>query len=453
MVIGEAMDTLLARQQAYFKTQETKSYAFRIETLKTLKAVIKKYEKDILNALYLDLHKSEMEAYSTEVGYVYHSIDFLIKHLKKYMRVRKVKTPLFMLNTKSYQVFEPLGSVLIIGPYNYPFQLVIEPLIGAIAAGNTAILKASEFVENTDLILKKIITEAFDPSYIAFVRGDYKTNEVLINMPFDHIFFTGSTKVGKIVYEAAAKNLVPVTLELGGKSPVIICKDANLKVAARRIVFGKFTNAGQTCIAPDYIYVDQTIKTDFTNALVEAIDTMYSDIHAFGKVLDRHQARINRLIDPDKVLYTGKAKENEIPPILLHNVTFDDHVMQEEIFGPLLPILTFESVDEVISTLLDKEKPLALYLFTNDKQVIKRIFTTVSFGGGAINDTLMHVANPYLPFGGIGASGIGHYHGFYSFQTFSKLKSFIKKGTFLDPSFAYPPYTPFKQKLIKFFLK
>lgn len=445
------MQTLLSLQQTYFKTQTTKSYEFRIEALKRLKRSIQKHETEILEALYKDLGKNEMEAYSTEVGYVLHSINFMMKRLKKWMRVKKVKTPLYMLNTKSYILHEPLGSVLIIGPYNYPFQLVVEPLIGAISAGNTAIVKVSEFAPHTENILEIILGEAFEKSYVALVKGDYLVNQQLVSMKFDHIFFTGSTHVGKLIYQEAAKNLVPVTLELGGKSPTIVCKDSDIQEAATRIAFGKFTNAGQTCIAPDYIYVDKHIEQPFVEALKMAIQKMYPNEADFTNVIPRHVKRVSSLIDKEKVTFQPHF-ESKIAPTIIQNVTWQDDVMQEEIFGPILPILTFDHIDEVIEVLISKEKPLALYLFTKDKALQKRILKTLSFGGGAINDTLMHVANPYLPFGGIGFSGIGHYHGYYSFELFSKKKGYIKKGKW-DLGIQYPPYSSFKKRLIKFFLK
>ncbi|MDY0210527.1 MAG: aldehyde dehydrogenase family protein [Acholeplasma sp.] len=445
------MQTLLDKQKQYFNTGETLSYDFRINALKRLKNAIINNQDALSKALYQDLQKNEIEAYSTEIGYVLHSIDFTLKRLKKWMRVKKVKTPLFLLNTKSYIMPEPLGTVLIIGPYNYPFQLVIEPLIGAIASGNTAILKASEYVFHTETILEKIIQEAFEQQYICLIKGDYLVNQQLVSLKFDHIFFTGSTRVGKQIYEAAAKNLVPVTLELGGKSPTIICSDANLKLAAQRIAFGKFTNAGQTCIAPDYIYVEHSIKEPFQLEMKKAIKKMYEDESLFTNVIERHQNRIKGLMASSDIYYQSDFK-HKIGPTLLENVSLDAPIMQEEIFGPLLPILTFSDINEVISTLKTSEKPLALYLFTNSKKTQKKVFEMLSFGGGAINDTLMHVANPYLPFGGIGHSGIGHYHGRYSFDLFSKQKGFIKKGRF-DLGIQYPPYSNFKTKLIKFFLK
>lgn len=445
------MEKLLQSQKAYFKTGETFSYAFRIKQLKKLKDIIKKHESAILNALYIDLHKNRMEAYTTEVGFVYHSIDKTIKHLKKWMRIKKVKTPLYMLGTKSYIMPEPLGNILIIGPYNYPFQLIIEPLIGAISAGNTAVIKPSEFVKETESVLKLIIEEAFDESYISIVLGDHIIAKQLTSLRFDHIFFTGSTQVGKLIYQEASKQLIPVTLELGGKSPTIVCKDANLTVSARRIVFGKFINAGQTCIAPDYIYVDASIEKPFLELLKSELEKMYPDDQSMAKVIPRHIARLNGLVQSEKVFY--QAPTDTIGPVIMHQVDWSDSVMQAEIFGPLLPVLTFSNLDDLIHLLQEKEKPLALYLFTEDKAIMKKVFERLSFGGGAINDTIMHVANSNLPFGGIGYSGIGAYHGKHSFDLFSKEKGYIKKTTKFDPKLAYPPYTSFKEKLIKKFLK
>jgi aldehyde dehydrogenase (NAD+) len=446
------IESLLNEQKTYFMTDQTKSYAFRLEMLKKLRTMIMSNGEAIEDALKKDLGKSSFEAYTTEVGFTLHSVNMAIKHLKGWMRKKRVRTPFYQLFTRSYLMPEPKGTVLIIGPYNYPFQLLIEPLIGAIAAGNTAILKPSEFPKATEALLEKLINETFDPAYIKLITGDYTVTSMLLDHPYDHIFFTGSTRVGQIVYEKAAKHLTPVTLELGGKSPTIIDQTASLKIAARRIVFGKFINAGQTCIAPDYIYVHETVKDAFLAILKETIDQFYPKDGSFGTIInERHFDRLTALIEPSKVAYGGQVDRESlhIPPIVLDNVTRADAVMKEEIFGPILPILTFQSIDDVIVNLKAHEKPLALYLFTKDKHVEQKVFGSLSFGGGAINDTLMHVSNPYLPFGGIGASGIGRYHGYYSFSTFSHMKGYVKKRLFADPPIAYPPYTKGKEALIR----
>ncbi len=446
------IESLFKEQKAYFKTDQTKPYAFRLEMLKKLKTMIESNSEAIEGALKIDLGKSPFEAYTTEVGFTLHSVNMAIRNLKGWMRKKRVRTPIYQLFTRSYVMPEPKGTVLIIGPYNYPFQLIIEPLIGAMAAGNTAILKPSEFPKATEALVERLINETFDPAYIKVITGDHTVTSKLLDHPYDHIFFTGSTRVGQIVYEKAAKHLTPVTLELGGKSPTIIDETAPLKVAARRIVFGKFINAGQTCIAPDYIYVQETVKDAFIKVLKETINQFYPDDHTFGSIInERHFDRLTSMIDPSKVAYGGQSdrKTLHIPPMVMDHVTRADDVMKEEIFGPILPVMTYQSIDDVISDLKAHEKPLALYLFTKDKAVEKKVFGSLSFGGGAVNDTLMHVSNPYLPFGGVGASGIGTYHGKYSFTTFSHMKGYVKKRLFADPPIAYPPYTKAKEALVR----
>lgn len=452
----ESMKHIIEKQKVFFLSDQTKPIAFRIEQLKKLRELIIKNETDILDALKKDLNKSSFEAYSTEIGFCLHSISKALKSLKKWMKPKRVKTPIYQLNTSSHIVAEPKGTILIIGPYNYPFQLVIEPLIGAIAAGNTAVIKPSEFAKETEKILVKLINDNFDDSYIHVFTGDQEVTSQLLSFPYDHIFFTGSTRVGQIVYEKASRTLSPVTLELGGKSPTIVDETANLKVAARRIAFGKFINAGQTCIAPDYIYIQKTVHDVFIQELNTVIKNMYAHYDDFGRIInERHFNRLLKLIDHEKTSAKPIVNENErlISPTVLKDVTWDDPVMKEEIFGPILPVLSFNHVDELVQTLKTKEKPLALYLFSKNKKTQEKIWTSLSFGGGAINDTLMHVSNPYLPFGGIGSSGIGSYHGKHSFILFSHMKGYIKRSTWLDLPIAYPPYSKKKEKLIRKLLK
>ncbi|AUD66011.1 aldehyde dehydrogenase [Tenericutes bacterium MZ-XQ] len=447
---------ILKKQKSYFLTDETKKYDFRMKQLQRLKEAIEAYEDKLIDALYKDLHKSAIEAYTTEIGFVYKSIKIALKSLKKWMKVSKVRTPIFMFGSKSYKMYEPLGSVLIIGPYNYPFQLVIEPLIGAISAGNTAIIKPSEYTKNTEQVILSMFDEYFDEAYIKVVTGDKDVTSELLDLRFDHIFFTGSTEVGKIVYQKASKHLIPVTLELGGKSPTIVLKDADLKLAARRIVFGKFLNAGQTCIAPDYIYVDETVHDEFLAYLKEEIQRQYPNINDLGHIVnERHHQRLKGLVDENKVVFEYENKDEGyfLSPVIMTNVTWDDKVMQEEIFGPILPIIKFKDTHTIIETLKTKEKPLALYLFTEDKKMMQEVFTKLSFGNGAINEALMQVANPNLPFGGVGHSGMARYHGVYSFKAFSHLKTFTKKTTFFDVKLAYPPYDKNKEKIIRKILK
>ena len=450
------MKTLIEQQRKYYQQGTTKSYEFRKEQLIKLKESIKKHEQEIKDALYVDLHKSSFEAYTTEIGFLLHSIDLAVKNLKKWMKPRKVKTPIYMIGSSSYIMPEPLGVVLIIGPYNYPFQLVMEPLVGAIAAGNTAILKPSEFTPATEKVIEKVISSTFGPEYIKVITGDYKVTQELLENRFDYIFFTGSTRVGQIVYEKASKHLTPVTLELGGKSPTIIDETANLKLAARRIAFGKFINAGQTCIAPDYIYVHESVHEAFLNELKTVLNSDYKDEKTFGRIVnERHFKRLNGLISDSKMVYGHKIDEDEklISPIILDQVSWNDEVMKEEIFGPILPILTYKNIDELITFIQSLDKPLALYLFTNQKETMDKVFNQISFGGGAINHTLMHVSNPHLPFGGVGHSGIGKYHGSTSFDIFTHYKGYIKTTNKFDLKMAYPPYTDKKEKLVKKILK
>ena len=448
------MKQVLDAQKQLFNDQVTKSYAFRFQQLSKLKEAISKRQNDITQALKKDLGKSSFEAYATEIGYTLKSIQFTQKRLKTWMKTKKVKTPFFQLLTSSHIQPEPKGQVLIIGPFNYPFQLVIEPLIGAIAAGNTVFLKPSEFTPNVSKIIGKIINETFDSSYIHVVQGGVEVTQALLDLSFDHIFFTGSTKVGQIIYEKAAQKLIPVTLELGGKSPTIVDETANIKVTARRIIYGKFLNAGQTCIAPDYIYVQHNVKNTLEKALIDTLKEFYPNYDDFTHIVsEQHVQRLKRLINKKKVLYQGNIIDKKIDPIIMHDVTWDDDVMKDEIFGPILPILTFEHLDEVVDTLKLKPKPLALYVFSESKANINRIFTELSFGNGAINDTIMQVVNPHLPFGGIGHSGIGNYHGKASFDVFSHLKTYVNHSTKYDPAIAYPPYTKKKETFIKKILK
>jgi aldehyde dehydrogenase (NAD+) len=450
------MKSIIAAQRVFFLKDVTKSYAFRIEQLKKLKHIIEDRQADILNALKEDLNKSEFEAYSTEVGFNLRSIQKTIRSLKTWMKKVRYPGEVFLPLAKAYVVPEPKGVVLIIGPFNYPFQLVFEALIGAIAAGNTVIIKPSEFTPATEKVIEEIINDNFPPEYIKVIKGDAVVTQALLEERYDHIFFTGSTRVGQIVYQAASKHLTPVTLELGGKSPTIIDQTANIKVAAERIAFAKFTNAGQTCIAPDYVYVQQDIKASFIKELSNVIIKRYSDPLNFGSIVSsRHFDRLLKLIDKDKTILGGTydRESKRIDPTILDHVNWDDLVMQEEIFGPVLPLLTFKHIDEIIDILKQKEKPLALYLFSEDKAIQKKVWSSLSFGNGAINDALMQVASSHLPFGGVGHSGFGAYHGKASFITFSHLKSYIIKSTRLDLPIAYPPHGPWKLKAIKKIIK
>jgi aldehyde dehydrogenase (NAD+) len=450
------MEKILDQQRSFFASDATKPYAFRLAQLTKLKQLIQQHQQAIIDALYADLHKGAFEAYTTEVGFNLRSLGHAIKALKSWMKPVRHRGEIFLPFAKAFVQPEPKGNILLIGPFNYPFQLVIEPLIGAIAAGNTAIIKPSEYTPNTEAILETIINKHFDPKYLYVVKGDAKVTTELLTLRFDHIFFTGSTRVGQIVYEAASKHLTPVTLELGGKSPTIIDETANLRVAAERIAFAKFTNAGQTCIAPDYLYVQESVKKDFIKALGDVIKHRYSNLESFGRIVnDRHYQRLQLLIDPKKVVIESKAnaKDKYLGPTVMDDVQWQDKVMQEEIFGPILPILSFKKIEDVIQVLKTKEKPLALYLFSENKQTQQRVWQSLSFGNGAINDALMQVATTHLPFGGVGQAGFGSYHGKYSFLTFSHQKSYINKSTKIDVPIAYPPYDQRKLNIIKKLIK
>ncbi|HDT6193172.1 TPA: aldehyde dehydrogenase [Staphylococcus aureus] len=447
--------------KAFFNTQQTKDISFRKEQLKKLSKAIKSYESDILEALYTDLGKNKVEAYATEIGITLKSIKNARKELKNWTKTKNVDTPLYLFPTKSYIKKEPYGTVLIIAPFNYPFQLVFEPLIGAIAAGNTAIIKPSELTPNVARVIKRLINETFDANYIEVIEGGIEEMQTLIHLPFDYVFFTGSENVGKIVYQAASENLVPVTLEMGGKSPVIVDETANIKVASERICFGKFTNAGQTCVAPDYILVHESVKDDLITALSKTLREFYGQniqqSPDYGRIVNlKHYHRLTSLLNSAQmnIVFGGHSDEDEryIEPTLLDHVTSDSAIMQEEIFGPILPILTYQSLDEAIAFIHQRPKPLSLYLFSEDENATQRVINELSFGGGAINDTLMHLANPKLPFGGVGASGMGRYHGKYSFDTFTHEKSYIFKSTRLESGVHLPPYKG-KFKYIKAFFK
>lgn len=447
--------------KAFFNTHKTKNLKFRKQQLKLLSKNIKNHENELLDALYKDLGKSKVEAYATEIGMLLKSIKLMRKELKNWSKTKQTDTPLYLFPTKSYIKKEPYGTVLIIGPFNYPVQLVFEPLIGAIAAGNTAIVKPSELTPHVAIVIRDIIEDTFDETYVSVVEGGIEETQTLLSLPFDYIFFTGSEKVGKIVYEAASRKLIPVTLELGGKSPVIVDDTANIKVASERISFGKFTNAGQTCVAPDYILVQRKVKNDLIKALKKTITEFYGEniekSPDFGRIVNqKHFNRLNDLIQihKDNVVFGGNSSKEDlyIEPTLLDNITNDNKIMKEEIFGPILPIITYDNFDEVLEIIQSKSKPLSLYLFSEDENMTHRVLEELSFGGGAINDTLMHLANPNLPFGGVGSSGIGQYHGKYSFDTFSHMKSYTFKSTRLESSLFFPPYKG-KFKYIKTFFK
>jgi aldehyde dehydrogenase (NAD+) len=446
---SKSLNDLLKAQKDYYRHGHTHNISFRLKQLGKLKAALHCYEEAIKEALYKDLGKGEFEAYVTEIGFVYHSISYMMKNLRKWAKPQGVKTPLHLQPSKSYILREPYGTVLIIGPFNYPFQLLMEPLIGAIAGGNCVILKPSEHTPHLSAVMERLIGETFHKSYIRLVQGGKEETSLLIHAPVDYIFFTGSPRVGKIVMEAAAKNLVPVTLELGGKSPAIVDYTANLKLAAKRIIWGKFLNAGQTCIAPDYVLVEEGVRDQFLKEMKAVLFEFFGNSPVrskdFGRIVN--QGQFDRLVtilkkDHSHILHGGHYKKESlfIEPTLTEAISWDNAAMEEELFGPILPIMTYKSLDQVIRMIQEHEKPLALYLFTSSKRMERNVFKKVSFGGGCVNDTISHVANHHLPFGGVGNSGIGAYHGKYSFDLFTHAKGIMKKSACLETGLTFPPY-------------
>ena len=446
-------------QKAYFSTGVTLPITFRLKQLKALKNAIKAHEADILQALKTDLGKSEHESYMCEIGLTLHEITHFIKHLRSWSHPKRHHIGLANFHSKGYSVFDPYGCVLIMSPWNYPFLLCMQPLVGALAAGNCCMVKPSAYSPATSAVIKRILEEIFDPEYVTVVEGGRQENQALLEQRFDYIFFTGGVTVGKQVMEKAARHLTPVTLELGGKSPCIITDSCNLKVAAKRVVFGKYLNCGQTCVAPDYCLVDAKIKESFLKLVKEQVVEMYGENPLtnpdYGKIINaKHYERILGLIDPQKVILggTSNAETLQIAPTILDNVTATDAVMQEEIFGPILPIITYETIEEAETFIKQYEKPLALYLFTKNAYLEKRFMSHVSFGGGCVNDTIVHLSESSMGFGGVGYSGMGTYHGKKSFETFSHQKYILKKYNWIDLPMRYQPYKALNLKLIRFFL-
>ena len=445
---------ILQQQKTFFNTHATKDLDFRKAQLQKLKKVVKSNEKLLYDAIYQDFGKSEFETFGTEISFVYKDIDYYLKNLKSFAKPKSVLTNIVNQMGSSKIVFEPLGNCLVIGAWNYPYQLTLTPVIAAIAAGNTCMIKPSELPENTMKAMAKLINENFDPQFLYVVEGGVEETTAILKLRFDKIFFTGSPRVGKIVYKAAAEHLTPVTLELGGKSPAFVTEKADLQIAARRIVWGKFINAGQTCVAPDYLYVAENIKAKFLKVLIEEIKKRnYTDnVDHYCKIInERNFDRLEKMIDREKVVFGGETNREKryISPTVLDNVTWDDAVMQEEIFGPILPILTYKNLETAMQTVVEGEKPLSAYLFSNDAKEQELFTEKLSFGGGCINDTLMHLSNDRLPFGGVGNSGIGHYHGKFGFEAFSHQKAILKKSNYLEPELKYPPYSDAKLNILK----
>ncbi len=450
--------TLVASQRAYFQSGKTLPVEYRIEMLKKLREAVARQEAAIAAALKADLNKTPFEAYMTETGMVLDELGYAIKHTASWARTKRVRTPLAQFSARSFIMPEPYGVALIMSPWNYPFSLCLTPLIGAIAAGNCAIVKPSAYAPNVSRLLATMLGALFPADYVAVVEGGREENKALLEQRFDYIFFTGSVSVGRYVMECASRNLTPVSLELGGKSPVIVEKSADIPLAAKRVAFGKYLNAGQTCIAPDYVLVQAEIRDAFVAAVKEAVAAFYpnDDSTAMATLVnDKHFARVMGLIKPEKVVFGGggDAVRRFIEPTLMQDVTWDDPVMQEEIFGPVLPVLTYTDLDDALQKIIARPKPLALYLFTGDKAVEKKVLSRVSFGGGCVNDTIIHVATHHMPFGGVGDSGMGGYHGKRSFDTFTHYKSIVKKHTFMDMPIRYLPYTPLHERLLRLFLK
>lgn len=452
------MKEIVQNQNLFFDKNATKSIAFRKEQLKKLDRVLRNNEKAIYESIYMDFKKSKFDVFSTELAMIYADISDALSNLNSWSKRKRVRTNLVNFPAKSYIYPEPLGTVLVIGAWNYPFLLSIAPAVAAIAAGNTVVIKPSEVPARTSAVIADIINENFDASFFHVVEGGVDVTTELLAQKWDKIFFTGSTGVGKIVYQAAAKNLTPVTLELGGKSPAFVMKDANLDVTVNRLVWGKFLNAGQTCIAPDYLLVEKSIKDELLKKLKARIVEM--DFSFFNEnypqiINERNYQRLKSLIEDDKIYYAGEFNEEKryFPPVLMNEVNFSDKVMEEEIFGPIFPVLSFENLDDAIKEVKALPKPLACYVFTKDEGNKRKVLNELSFGGGAINDAVMHIANPNMPFGGVGNSGMGSYHGKSGFDAFSHQKSVLDKATWIDPYIRYNKVSDNKLKLFKFLFR
>lgn len=455
----QEIQTILEKQRNYFATGATLPISARISALKKLQSYIKEHEQEISNALAADLGKSKFEGYMCEIGLVLGEISYMIKHTKKFARNEKKLSCPANYVASSYIKKSPYGAVLIMSPWNYPFLLTLEPLVDAISAGNTVIAKPSAYSPNTTKVIEKLINECFAPEYVAIVTGGRAENTHLLEQKFDYIFFTGSQTVGREVMRKAAEKLIPVTLELGGKSPCIVDKTANIALAAKRIVWGKFLNCGQTCVAPDYILCHESVKEKLIAELKKQIEAQFGkaplENKSYGKIINqKHFDRVSSLIDKSKVVHGGAsdAAAQRIEPTIMNNVTWEDAVMQQEIFGPVLPILAYKTEDEIFSTVNSRNKPLALYIFTSDKKLAKKVLAQCAFGGGCINDTIVHLATNNMGFGGVGESGMGAYHGKIGFDTFSHKKSIVDKKTWIDVNLRYQPYSKLKEAVMRIFI-
>ncbi len=455
------IDNILEKQREYFRSGATLPVSFRVEMLKKLRDTVEKYEKEIEAALTADLGKSEFEGFMCEVGLAKTEISYMISHTKRFASKHRVRTPMAQFASSSYKQPSPYGNVLIMSPWNYPFLLTIEPLADAIAAGNTAIVKPSAYSPATSAVIEKMIGECFEEQYASVITGGRRENATLLEKKFDFIFFTGSTNVGREVLRHTAETLTPAVLELGGKSPCIIDSTAKIKLAAKRVVFGKYLNCGQTCVAPDYILCHKSVKDEFVSEVCVQIKKQYGEAPLknpdYGKIVnEKHFDRVMGLIDKNKTVLGGEGERErlKIEPTVMDNVLWDDAVMQEEIFGPVMPILTYDTLEDVVELLSDKPKPLALYMFSESKNNIKMICERCSFGGGCVNDTIIHLATSEMGFGGVGESGMGSYHGRDGFDAFSHTKSIVDKKTWMDLPMRYQPYNRgIYAKLLHMFLK
>ena len=451
---------ILQQQNHFFSSGKTIPAEFRLKQLESLKEAMIRHEADLAAALKEDLGKSRMESYMCEIGLTLSELTWMQKHLRSLMRSKRVSTPAAQFAAKSFRSPSPYGTVLIMSPWNYPVLLTLDPLIDAIAAGNTAVVKPSAYAPCTFDVMKTMIEECFPAHYVAVVDGGRAENQALLQQRLDMIFFTGGKTVGREVLRHAAEYLTPVTLELGGKSPCIVDSTAKIRLAAKRIVFGKYLNCGQTCVAPDYILCDKRIRDELITAILAEIEKQFGKEPLknpnYGKIInEKHFERILGLINGEKLVYGGQSEPESlrIAPTVLNNITWDDAVMGEEIFGPLLPILTFDTLDEALDTVESHPHPLALYFFSEDKAAQKKVLDTCRFGGGCINDTIIHLATSDMPFGGVGESGMGSYHGRVGFETFSHYRSIVDKKTWMDLPIRYQKYTGLKEKMMRMFLK
>jgi aldehyde dehydrogenase (NAD+) len=454
------IEKVIKKLNENIQNNKLRSVKERKKILKRLYHVILEHEQELYIALNEDFKKPVFETYATEIGIILEDIRNTLRNIKRWTKHKKVRTPLHQFPASSFIHYEPYGLVLILAPWNYPFQLVMAPLIGAVAAGNTILLKPSEFTLHTARVIEKIINEVFDPSHVAVITGGIEETSYILKQRFDYIFFTGSTNVGKIVMKAAAENLTPVTLELGGKSPVYVDESVNVKLAARRIVWGKLLNAGQTCIAPDYCLVHQSRRNELIEAIIKELIYFYgmdvSKSPYYARIINKkHYQRLKGYLKGVTILHGGKTidKDLYIEPTLVDNPDNSAVIMKEEIFGPILPLISVESVEEAVDFINKREKPLSLYIFSESSKIIKKVLLETSSGGVTVNDSLVHITNSELPFGGVGSSGMGSYHGYNSFLTFSHEKSVMKRATWLDLPFKYPPYKVGKFKIIKQLLK